>query len=295
VAATLRFPDIPASDESEWQERVIAAVPVSDWQRIDAGAKLGVIGEVARPALLEHGLLWPFNAYVHLPIYELARGGAALTGVGGDELFASSRWDRLTARRVALALAPARVREVVLRRRFSLQLPWLSPWARAALAEAWARDAASEPRQRPARSVWRLRARSLRTTMRSLERLAMSCDTEPFHPFADEGVVRAFAAHAGPQDATRGDRLRGVAGSLLPPVVFDRRTKASFNAAFWTPETRAFAAEWNGEGVDAAMIDVAAVKSEWTADVPDGRTFTMLQAAWLSREEAGRAAVESSG
>ena len=119
IPLTLRFPGIAEADEAAWQEAVLASVPVEDWVRVEIHDELSVVGPVATDVLRRHGLVWPFNAYVHVPVLERARAGSVLTGFGGDELMAGSRWDRLAAvaagragprprdvRRVVLAMAP---------------------------------------------------------------------------------------------------------------------------------------------------------------------------------------------
>jgi asparagine synthetase B (glutamine-hydrolysing) len=288
LAGTLRFPGRPEADESSWQERVVAQVPVADWRRIEIGGELSVVGPVATDTLREHGLLWPFNAYVHVPLFELARGGSVLTGFGGDELFLPSRWDRLDARRLALAAAPRAVRRRVLARRGrGPRLDWLEQAAQTALTRAWAASEAAAPVGRRARSLWRLGLRPIRAADRSLAALAERRDVALVHPFTAPPVVTAFADD-GRGTARRGERLRAVAGNLLPAELFDRRTKAGFNTALWGDDARALAAEWSGEGVDPSLVNPDAVRAQWAAEVPDARTFTMLQSAWLSRAVGSR-------
>jgi len=297
VAATLRFPGRPEADESSWQERVIGRVPVTDWQRLDVESELSVVGPVATTVLREHGLLWPFNAYVHVPLFDLVRGGSALTGFGGDELFLPSRWDRLATlrsrherpraadvKRAALAVAPSPLRAFVLRRRGGgPRLDWLRPDAQAALTAAWASSEAAAPIGPQARGLWRLTLRSIQIAGRSLEALATNRAVNLVNPFTAPGVVVAFAHDRAHPTAARAERLRTAVGDLLPPALFERRTKAGFNAALWGEDARALADEWSGEGVDPSLVDPDAVKAQWSAEAPDGRTFTMLQAAWLSR------------
>ena len=98
VPITVRFPASAATDEQEWQERVVGQLGVADWVRLDLGDELDCIGPVARPVLLRHGVLWPPNAHFHVPQLEHAVGGALLTGVGGDEIFSPSGWARLQKR-----------------------------------------------------------------------------------------------------------------------------------------------------------------------------------------------------
>lgn len=296
-AVTLRFPGNAEADETSWQESVVSAVPVGGWDRIEISHELSVVGPVATDALREHGLLWPFNAYVHVPVFERARGGSVLTGFGGDELFAPSRWDRLSRiaagqtrptardlRRVALALAPRPVRVRALRHRSPLRLPWLSLEGRNALARAWALESASEPRTAARRASWRLRLRSLRTACASLGSLAAARDVAVVHPLADPALVGAVARAWADGGGERGERVGALLGDLLPARLYARRTKASFNTAFWGEHERALAASWSGEGVDPSLVDVETVRATWSAEGPDGRSFTMLQSAWLTRE-----------
>ena len=295
VAVTLRFPGDAEADETSWQEAVIAAVQVDDWERIEIRGELSVVGPVAADALRAHGLLWPFNAYVHVPVFERARGGSAVTGFGGDELFAPSRWDRLSelasgrvrptardVRRMALALAPRPVRAWALGRRSPLRLPWLSGEGASALARAWALEAASEPLSAARRASWRLRLRALQTARASLHSLAAACDVSDVHPLAEPMVAGAFARSRA-VGADRRECLRAAAGDLLPASLYARRTKASFNTAFWGETERRLAGDWGGEGVDPALVELDGVRAVWAEDGPDARSFTMVQSAWLSR------------
>lgn len=312
LPATLCFPGVEEADESAWQASVIDTAGIVDWEQLTIRDELSVVGPVATRALREHGLLWPFNAYVHIPILDLARGGSVLTGFGGDELFLPSRWTRLAAvrsreasprprdlRRAALALAPRSLRRRVLAGRCPIDLPWLRAEAHASLARAWASEAASEPVRVVPRAMWRSTLRSLRVASRSLGLLAGARDVQLIHPFAEPSVVAAFATHPSAGTATRGDRLRDVAGGLLPVDLFSRRTKASFNTAFWRDDAKTLAASWDGEGVDPSLVDPELLRATWAEAVPDGRTFTALQSAWLSRSaratpEASRGSLASS-
>ena len=299
VPATLRFPGVEEADETDWQSRVIHSARLDDWERLEVRDELSVIGPVAANALRAHGLLWPFNAYVHVPIFHAARGGSVLTGFGGDELFAGSRWSRIAAvrarearprlrdlRRAALAIAPRPLRRLVLAGRCPIDLPWLRSEARVAVARAWAAEAASEPVGVVRRTAWRSTLRSLRVASRSFGLLAAARDVQLIHPLADPRVSSAFATRAPSVTATRGDRLRDVVGDLLPAELFARNTKASFNTAFWRDDASGFAATWTGEGVAASLVDPDLLRAAWAAPVPDGRSFTALQSAWLSRSSA---------
>jgi asparagine synthase (glutamine-hydrolysing) len=70
-------------------------------------------------------------------------------------------------------------------------------------------------------------------------------------------------------------------GDLLPAAVLERRTKASFDGAFWNEPSRAFARDWDGSGIDDDVVDGAALRTEWSKDSPDPRTYTLAQSVWL--------------
>ncbi|HET8757872.1 MAG TPA: asparagine synthase-related protein, partial [Solirubrobacteraceae bacterium] len=119
VPVTIRALGAPAADEARWQELVVAHLGLDDWSRLTFADELDVVGPVAAGVLRRHGLLWPFNAHFHVPMLDAARGGALLTGIGGDELFGAATSPRAAAvlgarvrpvardvRRVALYLAP---------------------------------------------------------------------------------------------------------------------------------------------------------------------------------------------
>jgi Asparagine synthase len=301
IPVTLRFPGLPEADESEWQELVISALQLCDWERLEIRDELSVVGPYATDVLRRHGLLWPFNAYVHAPILDAAKGGALLTGVGGDELLAGSRWDRVgeigrlrarprmhDARGVVLALAPRPLRERILRERCPVVLPWLREHAQASLDRLWAAQESSEPTRAASRRPWRLRLRSLRSTVRSLAVIAADRDVVPIHPLVDPGLAAALTrTHV---SASRGAWLGAALGDLLPSSLYGRRSKASFNAAFWRGDARALAGEWDDSGVEAELVDGEGLRTAWRVDAPDGRSFLLLQALWL-RRAASRAEV----
>ncbi len=58
-----------------------------------------------------------------------------------------------------------------------------------------------------------------------------------------------------------------------------------FNTAYWNRHAMAFAAEWDGSGVDPRLVDVDVLRRMWRdAARSDVRTYPLLQAAWLSAD-----------
>lgn len=296
VPATIRVASARAADESAWQELVVADLGLSDWLRLDFVDDLDVVGPVARRVLRRHGLLWPFNAHFHVPMLEAARGGALLTGIGGDELFRAVAIQRPTAvltgrerpvardaRRIALHLAPAVARRAWHGRASDALHPWLTPAVDRAGRHALAAWEAAEPRRLAARMRYVRAARYLGIGVASLDRLARDSGATIGHPLL-EPAVWAAAAGAAPRGGHR-DRSAAMAatfGGLLPPELLARGDKACFDEVFFHDHSRAFVTEWTGAGVPAGLVDPDALQSHWLAGGPRAQSFTLLQAAWLA-------------
>jgi hypothetical protein len=278
VAATLRAPGSARADETSWQERVVEHVGIEDWVRIEVTDELDAVGPYAARVLRRHGLLWPFNVHFHLPLLDLARGGALLTGVGGDELFAAASGQ--TWRRRAFAWAPPAVRRAVLARREPVEFPWLTGAARRATTAARAAEAASEPRGVARRMAWMRGLRYLELALGAIGLLAE--DVQLAHPLFDAGVWAAAAAHGGFEDRTEG--MRALFGDLLPPEVLARRSKAGFDHVFFNRHSRAFAGSWDGSGAPEGLVDADALREHWLGEAPAAQTFPLLQALWLARD-----------
>ncbi len=298
VPVTLRFPGVASTDESRWQELVVAHLGLREWERIKIGDELNLLGPVAREALTAHGLLWPPNAHVHVPILERARGGCVLTGLDGDGLFGDWRWVRAQAvlhrrvrpeardlLRIGLALAPRRARQRWMHPHVQDATPWLRPNVRAELSAAARTDAAREPRRWDDRIVYYSRRRYLHLTVRALELLAATRKVDVRHPLLAPAFLAALAGQGGA--AGYGDRttaIQALFGDLLPPELIARRGKAEFGRALWKGEARAFAESWDGSGVDRAMVDPERLREAWRVPSPWFGANTLLQQAWLASQ-----------
>jgi asparagine synthase (glutamine-hydrolysing) len=300
IPSTNRFPSAPDSDESGWQERVIAHLGLEDWLRPEFTDELDCVGPVATSVLRRHGLLWPFNAHFHVPQLEAASGGSLLTGIGGDETLGPSGWareravlsgkvtpERRDVLRVGFLACPARVRRAVLRGRSPFDYSWLRPAARDAIARAWAEQGAAEPFKWKRQYAWRLRFRYLHVGFASLRLLADDASVDIVHPFADPRFSAALALLPKRDRFTsRTAAMRLLFGDLLPDDLLARTTKSGFDQAFWTGWSRAVAADWNGAGADPDLVDAVALRRQWSSPDPDPRSFTLLQAAWLAENGA---------
>jgi hypothetical protein len=298
VPATHRFPGLAEADESEWQERVIEHLGLADWLRLIWHDELDVVGPVAGRLLARHGILVPFNGHFHQPLLEHAAHGSLLTGVGGDELFDPVR--RATAAHVLLGHRRPRPRDlpglafglsarplrtaIVARRRPFDRYHWIRPHASRRLARAYARWETGEPLHwdRSLRTWW-WRSRLLQCNLAGKRLLAGDLDVHVESPFAASSVLAACACTGGAIGlGSRASALTGIVGDLLPQAVLRRVTKASFDGAFWTRHARAFVAAWDGGGLDGELVDVDALRTEWSKPRPDPHTYAQLQRAWLA-------------
>jgi asparagine synthase (glutamine-hydrolysing) len=295
IPVTFRFPDVPLADESDWQERIIGHLGLKAWERIDLTTELDLLGEIARDCLTTHGVAWPPNAYLHVPIFRAARHGTVLTGLDGDGLFGDWKWCHAQAvlhrkvqagwrdtARVGLAFSPQVVRRAVLGRRPPFIPDWLSPALQREVLTTLIGRSASEPRRWDRRVGWHARSRALYLAQRNLELIGATDDVEVAHPLLDPEFLGALALEGGA--AGFGDRtsaMRHLVGDLLPAALVERRTKAVFGGAVWREEAHAFARSWDGTGLEPG-VDPDRLRAAWVAEHPVFHSWTLLHAAWLA-------------
>ena len=295
IPITIRYPTIPATDESAWQQLLIDELKISKWEVITVRDELDLVGPVATEQLVRHGVLWPANVHSHIPMMRIAEGATLVTGFDGDGLFGSWRWSQLGdvfARRspgsirdflrLVYAESPRFVREVNLRRKDTSSLPWLTSRAEKTLIRAWLRQEAEEPAQWRRRLKWWLARRYLSVAKESFQTVARDCSVDIRHPFIDPLFVSALGAHK--SLVGLGDRTRIIAmlfGDILPQAVILRQDKGFFRDAFWNEHSRALVARWDGTGLDEDLVDVVRLRKIWGGLIPDTRTASLLQSLRL--------------
>jgi Asparagine synthase len=298
VPVTRVYPDLPGTDESEWQRAVLDHLGLTDWLRLELRrGESDLVGPAARDALADRGVLWPPALQTNGVVFEQLRGGSLLTGEGGDAVLGSRRITPLAALRhvrrpekalvkySALAVLPRGARQGIARRmvRASVQHRWLRPAAFRQHVRLLATDSAAEPFGYAA-STWAItRLRSFATISHNHSAAAAEYGIRATDPLLDHRFVAALAlagGRAGPPGRTA--VMHSLFSDVLPAAILDRTTKASFNHAYAGEATREFARTWDGSGVDEELVDVERLRSVWLSDEPTMATGVLLHSAWLA-------------
>lgn len=297
IPLTLRYQAHPRTWENEWQERTVRHLGLTGWEIIQIESELDALGSLARDVLVTHGLYWPGNAQTMKVLMDAAGTGSLITGNGGDEAFTGMIGNAAKRASIIQIVRMNPIRNVVQ----YLPLEFLPrPWKKRILARrllnmSWLRPNAL----RAIRRRYLTRALEKRGASRMLETLhenrsfelarsaydAIASDTgtllcEPFWDHRFHLAAMASLPHEG--FSSRNAAIAGFFGDLLPPDVSSRSTKAVFTEVFWGPASRAFAEQWDGDGLDPDLVDPARLRREWTKPRPDFRSITPLQAAWLA-------------
>jgi len=299
VPVTLRFGGDSRTEEEGWQDLTIRHLALAEWLRLDLTTELDALGSIGSSLLERHGEYWPPLAHSSVPMLEAAAGGALLTGNGGDELL--SAWDlrrnwllrhgrvvpkRADAKALVLFSLPVRLRREIWRRRLPLRLGWLTPEADEELQRLWAAQSATRDASWSDYVDRVLGSRYFELGRAVFAMLADDAGVLLVEPFLEPAFARAVARTAPAEGfAGRTEALERLFGDLLPAETLRRTTKASFTTVAWGPAARAFAAAWDGSGLDAGLVDADALRSEWLGDRPDFRSLTPLQCAWLATRD----------
>ena len=293
IPATNRFPGVEDADETAWQDTVVRHLGLEDWVRVEVTDELDLVGPVSAPLLRRYGPVWPPNSHFGGLLSPHAKGGTFMTGVGGDEVLSPSAYEAARVlsgvrrprfgdvRGVAAVVAPAALRAWRARRHIQ-PLPWLTPDAAEAHAAASARDSL-QPLwwgKSVTHTWWRSRGR---LALRASIAAAAGEDVTVVHPFMDPDFLSAAAGAMWRTGfRTRADAMQLLFRDCLPEQIRRRSDKAAFFAPFVNRHSRAFITQWDGTGVDEALVDVEALRACWMSDRVDARSYPLLQSAWLA-------------
>ncbi len=301
VPVTLRHPALDTADDLEAQERIIAHLGVHDWVRVPSSEELDLIGPMAAPLLRQVGVFWPFAAYTMAPLFEQAKGSTFVLHTGIMDFFSFWRWAPLagvlaghrrpTAQDFALALAtvmPVPIRAWLARRRgIPAPMPWMRPHAERRALESFTGRRASVPIRFDRAVMTEITHRCFSGGYASFQAIGHALGTSVISPLYEYETLAAVARAGGWRGfGNRQETLKRFAGHLLPPGSLAGRPGADRNPLLFGERSRAFAANWSGEGFDTELIDVQALRQTWLSPRPDARTGGLLQYAWLREQQA---------
>lgn len=299
---TMLFPHVRSSDETSWQELMLSHLDIDRrrWERITIGpGELDLIGPEAGEMLARHGLLYPPNVLLALPVVKHVGAATVVTGIEGDGLLGGWRhayfadllarrrkFDVVEFTRHAYQFAPQTARHRVVRQR-ALPMPWLTAAAYERFRDEWALEKVTAPRRWDSWVAWWAQRRYHNVLRSSFGEVAAAHRTRPVHPLMDGRFLGALATAGGAFGF--GDRrqvMHAVFGAHLPQPVLDRQTKAAtFTELVWGPRSREFAAAWDGQGLNPDYVDAESLREIWmglsTTDSPDELTSLLLQHLWL--------------
>jgi asparagine synthase (glutamine-hydrolysing) len=301
IAVTLRFDRGLGTDETAWQERVVAHSRVKDWILLNVGDEIDFIGPLSRPLLLRYGVVHPASMPLFWLPLQHAHGGSMLTGFGGDsviggwvpahaaEVFALRAIPRPSdVLMLGYALSPRIVRAAAMRMQLTRPV-WMRPRAYREFNSARIAELSTRPVRRDRFLRWEARLRRSAFAESTFARLAADVDALAFHPLHDRRFVAALARDLGPRgDGNRTSVMRRVFARDLPPDVLARPDKANFAVAYFRDYTREFARRWDGIGLDPELVDPEPLRKAWLEWIVDPRASLALQAAWISSFERGR-------
>lgn len=306
VARTRRFGGDDASAEPEWQRSVIDHLGVDDWEIVEYGERLDVVGDLAQAFLRRYGIAFPAPLFVVADSIAAAAGGSHMSGEGGDEVLGLRRsgWARLVVesprsaahrlrnkrqrRTLVKELAPRPLRQRLYERDQLRSMPgleWLRPEVGARLARQMGRSFGSEPLDYGEGLAWELAQRVPVVYQHNQRIVAAGHDVLHVDPLLDRGFVEALVRAGGRLGfASRAATMDYVAGDLLPEKLLHRPDKAVFNTAYFTSVARRFVERWDGTGLDTSLVYPDVLRREWSKEVPAANSYMLLQAAWLATE-----------
>lgn len=304
IPRTRRFAGDAASDETSWQEMVIRHLKLDNWERVDFGDRLDIVGELAQRFLRRYGVLFPAPTFVATESIAAARGGSHMSGEGGDEMLSLHRAGYLRhvlespraavgrlrknpqRRNLLLGLAPQRLRQVAYERQHLRSMPgkaWLTADVAERLAREIGRSTGTEPLSFRRSLAWEMHQRSAAVYQNNQSVIGRDHDVLHVDPLFDVGFVAALARAGGLLGfSSRSAAMEFVAGGLLPEPILERQSKAGFNTAYFTATARRFVESWDGRGLDTSLVDPEVLRTEWSKDLPPANSFMLLQAAWLA-------------
>ena len=302
TALTFRHPGIPESDESAWQELVMAHLGglglQPGWRIRDIDDELDIVGPLMAPLLEQCGhSVWPPNMATMIAVAGEYPSTAILSGEYGDGVLGARRATVIAGllRRRGRGLSASYWRaagQVVLPRVVvaggtylgGWRPPWLSPRGRRQWRALAAADALRDP-FRYDRNLWQtLSWRGPLLGMANLSAVCRRYGCTLASPLAHPRVLSALARSGGwrgPQ--SRGYATRLLGADLLPDQLYGRDTKANCLDSRFNQHTIATVDAWKGQNIDPDWVDAGRLASAWRGRQFHPQMAGLVQSAWLAQ------------
>jgi asparagine synthase (glutamine-hydrolysing) len=305
IPVSYRYDD-PRSEESDWQHLVLDLLGLRDRHLVvDARGRAELLAPEACRLLREVGLVWPGTILARAGLWAELPAGVLLTGEGGDEILGvrrataasqlSRRALRPGGRRALLGAALHELSPHAARQRgfAAAALDGYGPWwleegPRRELCRLIAAELADEPLD-PARFPrYHLSLARVWVVVDNLRAIAARYGLQWEAPLLDPAVA-ASIARSTPRHAYLGRAalLDRYFTELLPGRIRHRESKALFTDAHFGPSTRAYLAEWSGDGAPDG-VDVDWLRRHWRGRSIAMGTHLLAQAVWLAAESLER-------
>lgn len=298
LPVTIRPRGRPPSSEAAHQERIVTYLGLAEWERLDVGDELELLGSYARRALRDAGLLFPSHLFAFLPLLDLAREGWLLAGGVITDFYLYWRWARLSEvlagrrrpgrrdfRDLASAALLGRARMARGGRRKRVDLPWLREDAAKEFDRLLLALRADVPVAFDAAMSRQRLQRCHAGTRRSLEALAECAGARFLMPFREDRFIAALAAAGGRRGfGDRASAITTVASDLLPVELLRRSEGAPDRHVHAGEASRSFVQRWSGTGLDENVVDVDALRVAWRDGTIPAASTMLLQLAFAHDE-----------
>jgi asparagine synthetase B (glutamine-hydrolysing) len=298
IPVTLRYPNLPETDESDYQDLVVGHLGLTEWRIHQEPDGFDLLAPAAIEGLRRFGLVWPAPPLAMLHFYRSHEPGLWLNGEGGDESLGPRRigglfnaWNaarrkqgRAVAGNLANTFAPQSVRERRIRIYDHVDLGWLSPDLQAEYLGVARRYWTWQP-LRPSRYAERyLELPAVQLARHNIAAIGGLAGHKVCMPLMSPDVVHVVTDCSTSQDVRSRTRvLRRHATEHLPSEIVNRRDKRFMGPVFFNSATREFARRWDGR---TSYVEIRAswLKEEWMKPEPSAMTMLLLQHAWLESE-----------
>ena len=302
IPLTFRFPLLPETDESDYQDVVLTHLGLDLGRREMITSEFDLLGPAAQRGLRELGVVWPAPAVATSDPYRELEPGLMLSGEGGDEVMGPRRIAGIFRARDAArkgqakavggnliqALGPEAARRRLMLRDGGLIPPWIEENEAANYIRQSSRLFCREP-LRPSQFGAAYSARpNVWLALHQITAIAAWAGQTYAAPLMDMAFVEAVNDLTPTGDLRNRFRvMRRHFGDYLPTSVVNRIDKRYLQGVYFNDYAREFARHWDGQ-INDDLVDSESLRQHWRDALPSGvwgQSFLLLQLAWLQQQD----------